>query len=77
MSPIASSRAIDPPPAPISIRSMTGTLSGMPEPGANRLTRPASNVVACSGSPSSIRHILAVVPPMSNATTDGVPVIRA
>ena len=77
MRPIASSRAIEPPPAPISMRSMTGTFSGMPDPCAKRLTLPASKVVACSGSPFSMRHILAVVPPMSNAMTEGVPVIRA
>ena len=64
--PIASTRAIEPPPAPISIMSTTGTLSGRPEPFRKRRTRPASNSCLWSGPPPSTRHIFAVVPPMSN-----------
>ena len=68
---MASRREIEPPPAPISIKSITGTLSGIPDPLRKRRTRPASNVFACSGSKFSMRHIFAVVPPISNVSRFG------
>ena len=55
----------------------TGTLSGRPEPLRKRRTRAASNSWACSGAPFSIRHILAVVPPMSNEMTGPRPISLA
>ena len=48
---VASSRAIEPPPAPISIISMTGMRSGKPEPFMKRAGRSTSKVRADSGSP--------------------------
>ena len=65
---MASTRAIEPPPAPISIMSTTGTLRGSPEPLRKRRTRPASSSCTRLGQPRSTRHIFAVVPPMSNET---------
>ena len=56
---------MDPPPAPISIISMAGTEIGMPLPFLKRAVRAVSNVLAVRGEQSSIRAILAVVPPMS------------
>src|SRR3954464_3360922 len=61
--------AIEPPPAPISIMSMTGALIGRPEPRLKRCTRAASIVDATSMFPFSIRQAFAVVPPMSNEMT--------
>ena len=63
--PMASTQAIDPPPAPISIISITGMEIGMPEPFAKRVVRATSKDRAVLGAKSSIRQILAVVPPMS------------
>ncbi len=58
--------AMEPPPAPISIMSITGALIGMPEPFLNRCSRAASMNGAISARPPSIRQAFAVVPPMSN-----------
>ncbi len=68
---------MEPPPAPISISSTTGTSSGSPLPRLKRHTRATSNSRVICGSPSSMRQILAVVPPMSKASTRGAPVARA
>ncbi len=65
MRPIAPSEASEPPPAPISIISMTGIEIGMPEPLRKRVVRATSKLRAVRGWPSSIRQIFAVVPPMS------------
>ena len=65
MRPIASTQAIDPPPAPISIISITGMEIGIPDPLAKRVLRATSKLRAVFGVKSSIRQILAVVPPMS------------
>ena len=69
MRPSASTRAIEPPPAPISTISMTGMRTGSPLPFLKRDWRSISKVRPLSGSPSSIRQILAVVPPMSKEST--------
>ena len=69
--------AMEPPPAPISISSTTGTSSGSPLPRLKRHTRATSNSRVIWGSPSSMRQILAVVPPMSKASTRAAPVARA
>ena len=61
-------RAIEPPPAPISIMSTTGATTGSPDPRLNRWTRAASIIGAIAGRPPRTRQILAVVPPMSKAT---------
>ena len=61
--------AIEPPPAPISIMSITGALIGRPEPRLKRCTRAASIIEATSMRPSSTRQALAVVPPMSKEIT--------
>src|SRR2546429_7228705 len=45
---------------------MTGTRIGSPEPFLNRSARATSNSRPTSGTPSSITHAFAVVPPMSN-----------
>ncbi len=58
-----------PPPAPISIMSMTGVLMGSPLPRLKRCTRAASIMGAMSGRPCWMRHALAVVPPMSKEMT--------
>ena len=65
--------AMEPPPAPISIISMTADLIGKPEPRVKRLTLAASIIGAISARPFSIRQALAVVPPMSNEITSGFP----
>ena len=65
--------AIEPPPAPISIMSITGALIGRPEPRLKRCTRAASIIEATSMRPSSTRQALAVVPPMSNEITLSCP----
>jgi hypothetical protein len=57
--------------------STTGTSSGSPLPRLKRHTRATSNSRVIWGSPSSIRQILAVVPPMSKASTRGAPAARA
>ena len=72
-----STRAMEPPPAPISIISMTGTRIGRPEPFLKRSARATSNSRATSGSPPSITHALAVVPPMSNDSRRPAPRSRA
>ena len=72
-----STRAIEPPPAPISIISITGTRIGSPEPFLKRSARATSNSRPTSGAPSSITHALAVVPPMSNESSFGSPRSRA
>ncbi len=56
---------MEPPPAPISIISMTGIEMGMPLPFLKRDVRSTSKVLAVAGVKSSIRQIFAVVPPMS------------
>ena len=63
--PSTSTPATEPPPAPISIISMTGMEMGMPLPLVKRCVRATSKVLAVLGVWSSIRQILAVVPPMS------------
>ena len=65
MRPSRSTAATDPPPAPISIMSMTGMDTVMPLPFLKRVVRATSKVRAVRGAPSVIRQILAVVPPMS------------
>ena len=65
-----------PPPAPISIISITGTLTGSPLPFLKRYLRSTSKCGAISGSPRSIRHALAVVPPMSNESRFGQSISR-
>ncbi len=67
---------MEPPPAPISIMSMTGALIGSPLPRLKRWTRAASIPGATSGAPSWMRQALAVVPPMSNDSTSRSPVSR-
>ena len=66
-------RAIEPPPAPISTISITGMRSGRPLPLTKRAWRSTSKLRAVSGRKSSIRQILAVVPPMSNDSTRSSP----
>ena len=68
---------MEPPPAPISIISMTGTRMGSPEPFLNRSARATSNSRATSGSPWSMTHALAVVPPMSKDSIRDSPARRA
>ena len=63
-----------PPPAPISINSIVGIRTGSPLPRLKRCTRAISKVSAIDGRPSRIRHILAVVPPMSKLTRSASPV---
>jgi hypothetical protein len=65
----ASTRAREPPPAPISIISMTGIRTGSPLPFRKRAERSTSKLRDFRGSNSSIRQILAVVPPMSKDRT--------
>ena len=72
-----STRASEPPPAPISISSMQGTRIGRPEPFLKRSARATSNSRARSGSPPSMTQALAVVPPMSNESRRGSPSSRA
>jgi len=66
-SPISSTSAIEPPPAPISISSMVEMRIGRPLPSMKRFWRAASKLYAVSGSPPSTSESFAVVPPMSNA----------
>ena len=68
--------AIEPPPAPISIMSITGVLMGSPEPLVKRCTRAASSMGMISKWPSSISAALAVVPPMSKEITSLWPARR-
>ena len=65
--------AIDPPPAPISIISITGALIGRPEPLVKRCTRAASSRGEISARPPSIMQAFAVVPPMSKDSTSSSP----
>jgi hypothetical protein len=67
----------DPPPAPISIISITGMRTGIPEPFRNRSARAISKRRAVWGRASSIRQSLAVVPPMSKESTASSPRSRA
>ena len=69
--------AIEPPPAPISIISVTGMRTGRPLPLMKREARAISKWREDWGSPSSIRQTFAVVPPMSNDTTRSRPQDRA
>ena len=77
MRPSASTAAMLPPPAPISTISITGMRSGRPDPRLNRPTRATSKLREDCGWPSSIRHTLAVVPPMSKLKTRSRPHCRA
>ena len=72
-----STRATEPPPAPISISSMTGTRIGRPEPFLKRSARATSNSRASSGSPPSMTQAFAVVPPMSKESSRPSPRRRA
>ena len=54
-----------PPPAPISIMSIDGMVSGMPLPSLKRYCGRPRTAPVTSGLRSSIRQALAVVPPMS------------
>ena len=72
-----STRAREPPPAPISIISMQRTRTGSPEPFLKRSARATSNSRARRGSPLSITQALAVVPPMSKESSLGSPSSRA
>ena len=63
-----------PPPAPISISSMTVVLRGRPLPFLNRYTLATSKSGVVIGFPPSIRQALAVVPPMSKESRLGRPV---
>ena len=65
-----------PPPAPISIMLIVGIPIGRPLPGLNRSVLAVSKSLVISGSPSSTRQILAVVPPMSKETTRERPMRR-
>ena len=56
--------AMEPPPAPISHSSTTGNRSGRPLPALKRSMRATSRLRAVCGRPSSMKHSLAVVPPM-------------
>ncbi len=69
MRPKLSTPAIDPPPAPISTISTTGTFTGMPLPFMKRWARFTSKLRDSKGAPLSMRHIFAVVPPISNEIT--------
>ena len=72
---VISARAMDPPPAPISTRSIAWMFIGMPLPGCSRM-RWSSNSRMVWGAPSATSDSLAVVPPMSNATRWRCPVSR-
>jgi len=65
--------AIEPPPAPISTRSIAWMFIGSPLPGA-LFTRCSSNAVVVVGRPFSINASFAVVPPMSKAMRSRWPV---
>ena len=68
-----------PPPAPISIMSIAGTLRISPLPFLKRCSRATSISVVRDGLPPLMRQSLAVVPPMSNdnrfPVSDGLPVV--
>ena len=68
---------MEPPPAPISIISVTGIRTGRPLPLMNRSARAISNAREVRGSPCSMRHTFAVVPPMSNDSAWAHPRDRA
>ena len=70
-----SARAIEPPPAPISTRSMAWMFIGIPLPGWSRI-RCSSNSRIVWGMPPAISESFAVVPPMSKATRSAWPVSR-
>ena len=65
-----------PPPAPISIICMVGISSGSPLPRLKRCMRATSDSAVTANSPCSVNTALAVVPPMSNASTSSWPVSR-
>ena len=69
--PRSSTSAIEPPPAPISIMSMTGMRTGRPLPWRNSCTRATSIAYFLIGSPSRTSAPFAVVPPMSNESRFG------
>ncbi|OGL13924.1 MAG: hypothetical protein A3F92_02770 [Candidatus Rokubacteria bacterium RIFCSPLOWO2_12_FULL_71_22] len=69
----SAARAIEPPPAPISTRSIAWMFIGSPLPGAFP-TRWSSNAVVVYGRPFSTSASFAVVPPMSNAIRSRWPV---
>jgi hypothetical protein len=71
--PMRSTLTSDPPPAPISIISITGMRTGMPEPLRNRSARAISNRRAVWGRAPSMRQSFAVVPPMSKESTASSP----
>ena len=70
-----------PPPAPISARSIVGVRSRYPEPRVRRVPElmppPNSSSGAIAGAPSITTAALAVVPPMSKASTRSRPRCRA
>ena len=68
-----STRAIEPPPAPISTRSMAWMFIGIPLPAWRRMRCSSNSRIVC-GVPSTISESLAVVPPMSKATRSAWPV---
>ncbi len=68
-----STRAIEPPPAPISTRSMAWMFIGMPLPAWSRIRWSSNSRMVC-GLPPAIRESFAVVPPMSKATRSAWPV---
>ena len=77
MRPSRSTTAMEPPPAPISTISITGMRSGRPLPLRKRWARATSKARVVCGWASSIRQILAVVPPMSKERTRSSPHCRA
>jgi len=68
---IAEIAAVLPPPAPISMRCTAGTATGKPLDFTNRLERATSSSLVIGSAPSRMRQALAVVPPMSKASTSG------
>ena len=66
-------RAIEPPPAPISTRSIAWMFMGSPLPAA-LFTRCSSTAVVVCGRPSSMSASFAAVPPMSKAIRSRWPV---
>jgi hypothetical protein len=63
--PSALTRAILPPPAPISIILTAGTATGNPLDLVKRRERATSTSSVSGNTPSRMRHAFAVVPPMS------------
>ncbi len=75
--PRRSTVAIEPPPAPISIISITGIRTGIPDPLIKRSARAISNWRDVCARPLSMRQSFAVVPPMSRDRTSSSPARRA